>query len=522
MSILKNRRKILESISPNLYFLFWLLLFVLIYDYPSIIFKRPQSVHHWRQSDCASLALNYYQSGMHFFKPQTHNLTSDDNTTGYSAPSELPVGYYFIAILYKIFGYHDFIFRFINTIIFLLGLFYLFKICSLFFNDFFWSSAIPLFLFTSPVLVYYGNNFLTDSSAFAFALIAWYFFLKYYFNKKLKYYYISMLFFLLAGSFKISALISLAAILILFIIESAGIIKVKSESKIFTKPILNLVPVFLIIFIIGSWVYFAKSYNISHRTGYFSTGVFPVWNLDNSEIRIVIKNIKELWLNQYFHVYSLFFFGAVFLISIVFIRKTNRFLMLTSLIFLLGAALFSVLWFRTLKDHDYYIINLYILLVFIVLNSGLLFKTHLPVIYSSRYTKVLFLFFLLFNLHYARKQLNDRYYGWWTEYKDYKDYHTITPYLRNLGIRQLDTVVCLPDNSHFTLYLMNQRGWTECMGYNSDSASITYSIYHGAKYLIVNGNEVIKRKYLLSFIKNPVGQFNNIKIYRLDKPDSLN
>ena len=124
MSILEKINKILNSINPNLYFIFLLLLFLIIYDYPSILFKRPQSVHHWRQSDCASIALNYYQTGMHFFQPQTHNLTSDNNTTGYCATSELPIGYYFIAILYKVFGYHDFIFRFVNTLIFLLGLFY--------------------------------------------------------------------------------------------------------------------------------------------------------------------------------------------------------------------------------------------------------------------------------------------------------------------------------------------------------------------------------------------------------------
>ncbi len=174
----------INKINPGLRFLFFLLLLAVLYNYPSILLKRPQSVHHWRQSDCASITLMYSQTGMHFFEPQTHNLTAAGNTSGYNATSEVPLQYYFIATLYKIFGYHDFIYRLVNTLIFLLGLFYLFKTCYALFDDFFWSSAIALFFFTSPVLVFYGNNFLSDTSALAFALIAWHYFFRYYQEKK--------------------------------------------------------------------------------------------------------------------------------------------------------------------------------------------------------------------------------------------------------------------------------------------------------------------------------------------------
>ena len=112
-------RKILKN--NTLYFLLVLILVSLFYYYPKIVLKRPESVHKWRQSDCTSLALNYYQNGMNFFQPQTHNFTSDNDTSGYCATSEIPFVYYFVAILYKIFGYHDFIYRLFNTLIFYLG-----------------------------------------------------------------------------------------------------------------------------------------------------------------------------------------------------------------------------------------------------------------------------------------------------------------------------------------------------------------------------------------------------------------
>ena len=115
--------------------------------------------------------------------------------------------------------------------------------------------------------------------------------------------------------------------------------------------------------------------------------------------------------------------------------------------------------------------------------------------------------------------MHARYHSGWNEYPEYKDYHIITPYLRSIGIAPLEPVICLPDRSHFTLYLMNQRGWTEWMGKIKDSASVASAINRGARYLIVNGDEVLNREYLQSFMKNPVGQFNRVKIFKLPGPD---
>ena len=505
------------ALNPTFRFVFLLLTVSVIYDYPSILCKRPQSVHHWRQSDCASMSLNYYQTGMHFFKPQTHNLTSDNNTTGNVATSEIPIGYYFIAILYKVFGAHDFIYRIVNTFIFLLGLFFLFKICFLLFNDFFWSSAVTLLFFTSPVLVYYGNNFLTDTSALSFALIAWYFFFKFYFNKKRKWFYLFVFFFFLAGAYKISALLSFVVIGFIYAAELFHIFKFSPEGKIFSKHWVSLSAILLTYLLIGSWVFFAKNYNSVHGTGYFSTGIFPIWDLDRSQINMVLKNVNELWLNQYFNVFTLYFLAAAFISTIFFIKKCNFLLTAISVLLFGGTVIYAVLWFQTFKDHDYYTINLYIFPIFVLLNFIWMIKYAFQEIFYSYRVKVLFLCFLLFNIVHAQKQMHERYYGWWNEHPGYKDYDSITPFLRSKGIQALDTVICLPDQSHFTLYLMNQRGWTECMRTNRDSAGIQTSIQHGAKYLIINGNEALGRKYLHYFLTYPMGHYGNVFVYQLNK-----
>jgi hypothetical protein len=64
--------------NPTFIFVFLFLGMSLLYEYQKVIFFRPQSVHFWRQSDCASQALNYYQNGMHFGKPEIHNQVSDE------------------------------------------------------------------------------------------------------------------------------------------------------------------------------------------------------------------------------------------------------------------------------------------------------------------------------------------------------------------------------------------------------------------------------------------------------------
>jgi hypothetical protein len=47
----------------NLVFLILLIGIAYYYNYHNILFKKPQSVHNWRQSDCASLTLSIIKTG---------------------------------------------------------------------------------------------------------------------------------------------------------------------------------------------------------------------------------------------------------------------------------------------------------------------------------------------------------------------------------------------------------------------------------------------------------------------------
>jgi hypothetical protein len=517
-------RKFFCSIDPKWLFIALLLGTAALYNYQSIIFKRPQSTHHWRQADCASLALMYYQNGMKFFEPQTHNLTSEGNTTGYVAPSEVPILYYFIAFLYKIFGYHDFIFRLVNTLIFLSGIYYLFKLFNLQSNSFFWGITGALLFFTSPVLAYYGNNFLTNSSSLSFSIIGWYLFFKYRKTRITKFFYLSVAIFCLACCMKISAGFSLFALIGVFLFEKIRILRFK-DRQLFPKGIFPWVAFGLAMAIPFSWIYYAHWYNLIHNTQYFSTGTYPFWTLDNNYIDRIIDNVCNLWRTQYFSDAALIFFLLLLAVQLVFIFKNDRFLSIVLLLMLIEAVVYILLQFMTFADHDYYTIDLYIILVFLFSGTLVLASKLRPSWLNNKYKKVGFALFLLFNVYHCKNQMRMRYEGWWNEYPAYKDFHTIKPYLRQLGIAPLDTIVTIPEYSHFIHYLTNQRGWTRYADAESphntqlliseDSIFMAERVANGAKYLLVLNPEITFKimPAFKKYSKYLLGEYGSVSVY---------
>jgi len=197
-------------------FAFFLLIFSAIYNYQDILFKPPQSIHMWRQCDCLSVTLNYYQDKNPFFKPSFHNLGNDG--TGKTV-SDFPLIYYIVAQLWKLFGFHEFIYRLVVLLFFFSGLFALFRIFENVLKNSVLAIIGPLFLFTSPTLVYYANNFLMDIPAFSSALIGLYFFFKYTRTSSNRHFYLFAGFYALAGLLKISSLLSFVAIIGIFVLE---------------------------------------------------------------------------------------------------------------------------------------------------------------------------------------------------------------------------------------------------------------------------------------------------------------
>ena len=519
----------MQAYKSSLYFLFSLLTLAAFYNYQDIIFKRPQSIHKWRQSDGASLALNYYQNGMHFFQPQTHNLTSDNRHSSANCPSEVPILYYAIALFYKLFGYHDYIFRITNTFLFFLGLFYLFKLYHYLLKDVIWAILLSLLFFTAPVLVYYGNNYLSNTAALSFAIVAWFYFIKYYFERNPKLIFTFLVWFFVAACFKLTSLISLLSIAALFLLEWTQLIKWDRDEKLFKSPARILFWMVSFLGIVFGWILYARSYNQLHDSYYFSTTGFPIWNLSKAEIKGVFENIQTLWLDQYFH-FSVYFLFAICALYLIWnFRKITVLFKLILVFILLQIVAFVLLQFWTFADHDYYVIDLYIFPILLIAFFFHSLSLQSPQFFQSRYLKLCFTIFIFSNVVYARQELAARYQSPINDFDANEAIYTVSPYLRQIGINPEDKVISIPDVSHCSLYLMNQKGWTEYTDarfnreskivYNQDSAGIQKSIERGAVYLIINGiSEITKKPYLKSFCTHLKGRYKSVYIFDLKNP----
>lgn len=497
---------------------FFLLLFIfsLIYSYQNILFLSPQSLHQWRQADCLSITLNYYQDHNAFLQPSIHNLGIDGSG---KTISEFPLVYFITAQLFKIFGYHEFIYRLINLLIFFCGLFALFKVFENTLKDSYYAMVLPLFLLTSPMLVFYANNFLMNSTALSLAFIGLYFFSKFFNESQNKYLYLMALFFSLAGLLKITSLLSFIAIFGIFVVELFNI-KLWENRRIFQNPKKQIFPLLAVFLIQMIWYSYAKHYNEKYNSGIFLIGILPIWELNSVQIKEITNAIIEHIKWDYFRQETEIIFAGMLLALFAFYKKANKLLLFLTSIITVGFSLFIILFFQALKDHDYYTLDMSVLIPFIILTFFIFIKDNFIKVYNSLLLKFIVLSFLIHNVDFARRRINDRYSatGWQNEnyFKYTKPFEEITPYIRSIGIKKEDKVLSLSDQSiNITLYLMNQKGWTNYGNYAGDSLKIKKTIELGAKYLFIHNKETYKEKNIIPFIKNKIGEFKNVEIYKL-------
>jgi hypothetical protein len=491
-----------------------------VYGYQKVLFMRPQSIHSWRQCDGASLALSYYQEGMHFFKPQTQGLYSDGLNSGYTSPSEIPVLYFVVALLYKAFGYHEFLFKALDLLLFYIGLFYVFKLAQLVLGKSLYALSVPVLLFACPLIVYYANNFMPNTVALSFSLIGWYYFYSYSVNKHTRNFMLSMLFFVLAGAMKITELAGPIIIAGLMLADRFRVLKLDlGTSKQFFLKMGTL----LIVFIpVTAWVLYAKYYNNLHGSTQFSTFTFPFWELDHDAKVLILHKMHVTWFKEYFYPPTFYFIAACLPITLIFYKRANRILLLASVLQFAGLIVYSFLWFQALGEHDYFYIGFYVLPVFLLINFFLILNSFNLSRTNRIIIQVAVIIFLIINVNYSRSRMPVRFSGWMNDYNEYQDVYIAKPYLQQIGVHEKDTVIFYPSPNIRPLYLMNLKGWTfakldsaTAESHEKDSLMKAY-IDHGAKYFITNDLKTLQgHESILIYTKNIRGNFGNLYIFKI-------
>ena len=465
-----------------------------------------------------------------FFEPAIHWVGEKDGKT----VSECPLIYFSVAQLWKVFGYHEFIFRLINILIVFSGLFCLYKLIQLIISDAFWSFIITILLFTSPILVYYSNNFLADAPAFGFVMTGSYFLWKGINHQKKYLYYLSFLFFLLGGLIKISSLIIFIAILIIHIY--LVLFSKKEKGQFYTW--FGFIPYSIVLIVLFAWYSFVVQYNNQNISGIFLTGLYPIWDLDEQTRKNIWTTLTNDLVPAFFNKTALYVTLSLFIALFFFYRKVNKYLFFITVLVFLGVVSYILLFYKAFTVHDYYLTNLliFIPLPFIVMFEML--KRNYINIFNMLPLKIVAIcavMFLIYNtavINRMKYSINDwfvktnfmvdkkitDYWSWyhWDYANHMKAYETVTPYLRSLGIERTDRVLSLPDRSiNISLYFMDQKGFT---GFGFDDMTFDQKM----KFFMKNGVQILvidsvldKQNDLLPYIKNKLGNYQNLSVFDL-------
>ncbi len=513
----------------HLIFLILFILFSYSYGLFEVMNSGPISLHQWRQADCLSITQNYGQDNLPFLEPQIHWQGETNNG---KTISEFPIFYYSIGKLWNFTGRQYWIYRLLNLTILFIGLFYLKKTTQLLLKNHFWSHFIPLLLFTSPILVYYSNNFLMNSTSFSIALIAGYHIARYCLERQYVNVIYACLLFALAGLLKITALILFFGVAGILVYD---ILRYKS----FQKRGRELLPFVVTLGINAAWYSYSSWYNDQNLKHIFLQGILPVWEMNSDQANNNLDTLINTLSPEFLNPGLLIFLFLGLLVMLIFRRAANKYFLALSCLLIFGSAIYIILFFQVFDVHDYYLTNLLIIVPSICMLLLLSLKQFNNKIISSLTIKVTAVLILLISasmttvrnrvkytsqneiitnsplLDISRKN----YWNWyhWNYAKTFRGLETIENYLNNIGVTKDKKVISVPDETiNVSLFLMNRKGFND-FGYPhlQKDERIEWAKQKGAEYLIVNDTSILGSDYLQPYIKRQIGKHKNVLVFEL-------
>ncbi len=126
----------------------------------------------WRQCETASIARNFYYNGMNIFYPQ---VLWGGVTEGYVGETEFHLYPFAVAILYKLFGVHEYLGRLVSILAFCGGAFFLYRLSGKYVDKA--SSLVAILFYTfNPYIFFYSRSFQPESTMLFFSIAMLYLF----------------------------------------------------------------------------------------------------------------------------------------------------------------------------------------------------------------------------------------------------------------------------------------------------------------------------------------------------------
>lgn len=153
-----------------------------------------RGVHAWRQTETASNIVNFYEEDFNLFNPRVNSLEWEDGLKR----MEFPLMQWVMAGFYKVFGPHILIVRVLSLLIFLIGVFGMFRLGQALFGDELRATLLAWTYAWSPVLFYYCINPLPDNFALMAGIWGLAYFAKWHRQQRMVHLWWSALFLMLA------------------------------------------------------------------------------------------------------------------------------------------------------------------------------------------------------------------------------------------------------------------------------------------------------------------------------------
>lgn len=363
----------------------------------------PFGMHQGAQADRAGVAWNFYHETLNLFLPRVMENRAAEGIAG----MEFPIISYVVGLGWRVFGFHDWMYRLVVGLIVTAGYWSIWRLLKEIGIIGLGRVAIVLLLFLSPIMVFYTWNFLPDPAALGFVFIGLYHWHRWRINANGEVNsspFWVWFFFSLAGLIKVSMLIPFLSLIsleyiksdVLSVIRGFGVKqKLKVKNTEFGETIVlddvespmgngqrfgfllistwRLAIVYLgVILTVVAWYVYSAWLTKSTWNIHFIQTINPVGSLH--ELVDILNFVESVWLDSLFFGSALFWLLFLWVFSLL--RKQGNWEIwdILSVINFLGFLCFFLLFSRQFRFHDYYLLTGW---PFVFLALVVIFRTQL-------------------------------------------------------------------------------------------------------------------------------------------------
>lgn len=305
-----------------------------------MVFWPPKGVHIWRQTDTLSIAFMIYKKWASLWHPQPLRIGPHDIP-------ELPWLSYFLSLIWNVTDYQEWFYRLSSCVLWFGALLFFFSFTFRRTHSFFKSVVFTLFLFASPLISYYGCNYLPDVPALALTIIG-----------------LSCIFHRVEGSSRIWTIIGSIAFLGAVLLKASHMLGICALGGslvllwIKEKKRFQYIDVLIGLMISGFLGMLWYKLSPIGSTGFGKFNYLPLWKWEHPQK--TLNTILFFWSRFYGGVILLLTYGTCILFALFQIakRKEISLLSLTFVLYFIGSVLYFLFFFGAFQDHDYYVIVL--------------------------------------------------------------------------------------------------------------------------------------------------------------------